>query len=43
MLDKEKYNKEMENLKKKHPKVVVLIEATKEEVDWLKQKKGNEE
>lgn len=39
MLEKEKYDKEMVDLKKKHSKVIVLIEATKEEVDWLKQKK----
>lgn len=43
MLNKESYDKEMAELKKKHPKVTVLIEATKEEVDWLKQKKKGEE
>ena len=42
MLDKKKYNDEIADLKKKHPKVTVLIEATKEEADWLKQKKGEE-
>lgn len=39
MLNKESYDKEIVDLKKKHPKVTVLIEATKEEVDWMKQKK----
>ena len=43
MLDKEKYSEEIVSLKKKYPKVTVLIEATKEEVDWLKQKKGKED
>lgn len=38
MLDKEKYEKEMEELKKEHPNVTILIEATEQEVDWLKQK-----
>lgn len=43
MLNKESYDKEIVDLKKKHPKVTVLIEATEEEVDWLKQKKKEKE
>lgn len=27
-------------LKKKYPEITILIEATEEEMDWLKQKKG---
>jgi len=33
---------EIKTLREKRPKVTVLIEATKEEVDWMKQKKKGE-
>lgn len=45
IFDKEKYDKEMVELKKKFPEVTFLVEATENEVDWLKQnrkKKGKE-